>query len=260
VFADELAPMVMPAPYNAMFDGWYVRNPYGAGELKPDGTHSKGTKANWYLSGNGLTYGQVEYIAFGYLPISTARQPYIAVYTYNATDPNLGNASFKYTSKSVFSAYASAPSSGMPTYVYSSVNGSATLATPTIPGFKGISSAFDNTNSAGTPKSSDTVVAIVFNVGDLTDSAGDVEMALKEVNIITANGTISNKFSNDSVINFYTAQQVSAIYAYLFDTSGNTPPPVTNHSGFSTNGNVLGAAMANYGSSTGQVMATYQAF
>jgi hypothetical protein len=103
-------------------------------------------------------------------------------------------------------------------------------------------------------------MTIAFNVGNANDAAGDAEMILKEVNIVTANGTISNKFSNDSVVNFYTAQQVSALYAYLFDSSGNVPPPVTNHSGYTVDPTALFLAKSNYGSSTGQVMATYQAF
>jgi hypothetical protein len=55
----------------------------------------------------------------------------------------------------------------------------------------------------------------------------------------------------------YSSQSVSALYAFLFDSSNNTPPPVTDHSDFSSDTAVLNAAKLNYASDDGMVMATY---
>jgi hypothetical protein len=113
-------------------------------------------------------------------------------------------------------------------------------------------------NNVGTWSPTDQVLYIVFNAGSsVATAAGSVELILHEVNIITPSGTISNKFSNDSVINMYTAQSVSAIYAYLFASTNSVPPPITNHSGFTTDTTAINMAKHNYSSATGQVMATY---
>ena len=250
VFADNLAPMITPSNY-AKFDGWYVKNPFG--------TNSDGNNiVNWYLSGNGLTYADIEYIAYGYYPIVASGKPSLVIYTKDPAGSNIGSVSFPYTSKRVFTP-TNSPTLQNPTYMYGSVNGSTTLTTPKIPGFTSIQMSINNTESTGaTPNSTDEVVAIAFNY--TASTVGEVEVILREVNIITPTVTISNKFTNDSVINFYTALKVSALYAYHYGISGDYAiPPTTNHSGFSTNNTTLNLAKANYGSTNGNVLATYEA-
>jgi hypothetical protein len=244
VYADELAPMVMPSTYYSyQVDGWYLKNPLPL------------TKANWYVPPCGLTVGQLEYLAFGVLPISLTGLPYISIFT---APQSSGNAGSWYHAKHVFESYSTTPTALTPTYAYCNVSGSPTLSTPTIPGYTSIQMTSAGSNNAGTLSSTDKIIAISFEAGNKQDVAANaVELILHEVNLITATGTISNKFSNDSVINMFSAQSVSALYAYLFDSSNNLPPPVTTHSGFTTDPTAIYYAKQNYASSTGQVMATY---
>jgi hypothetical protein len=200
--------------------------------------------------------GQVEYVGFGYLPMTNSSTPYVTIYTKPTAD-DVANHKW-YHAKHCFDTFTF--TNLTPTYVYGSVSGSTTLATPTIPGFTSVEVTSGGTLNDGTWGPTDQILYIVFNAGALVNCpAGSVEIILHEFNIITSTGTISNKFSNDSVTNMYSANQISALYAYFFDTSSNIiAPPVTSHSGFTTNAQALYFAKQNYASATGQVTATYQ--
>ena len=243
VFADECAPTVIPTalvPY--VPDGWYFKNP------------RDNSKVNWYLPSFNLTMSDIEYVAFAYFPIASAKNvsmPYFTIYT------KMGSNIKKYTTETY-----TRPSPYTYNYVYANVSGSSTLTVPKIPGYTSTEMTSVGGNADVSPWGSWTaneqVYYFGFFAGTSTDcSAGDVEMVLKEVNIITKNsGTISNKYSNDSVINYYTAKQVSALYAYFFDTSSNiVGPPETDHSAYLPD--PTGAIAKIYGSS--QVPATYYA-
>ena len=246
VYADELAPMVMPSSYLSYnLDGWYFKNP------------AINKKANWYVPPCGLTMGQLEYLCFGYLPIANNACPYINIFTIpNSTDVANGK---WYNSRLCLDTITA--TNLTQTYAYGSINGSTTLSTPTIPGFTSVPITSSGLNNVGSWSSSDQILYIVFNAGDINNQcpAGGIELILHEINLITPTGTISNKFSNDSVVNMYAAKQISALYAYLFDVSSNIiAPPVTAHSGFTTNTTALYYAKQNYNSATGEVTATYQ--
>ena len=252
VFADECAPTPIPPTYyipgitlaeysypnKPAPDGWYFKNP------------RNNSKVNWYLPSFGLTMGDIEYVAFGYYPIASAKNvsmPYFTIYTADGK---------KYTAETY-----TRPAAKTPTYVYGNVSGSSVLTVPKLPGYTSTEMTSVGGNAGvsawGSWAPTDQVAYFGFFAGTSDCSAGDVEMILQEVNIITTTGTISNKYTNDSVINYYTAKQVSALYAYFFDTSSNIiAPPETDHSGFTSNTTSLYLASKNYGSS--QVPATYQ--
>jgi hypothetical protein len=199
---------------------------------------------------------QLEYICFAFLPISVSSSPYVTIYT----KPSAGSANW-YGAKVTLDTYNTPLTAFTQTYAYGSISGSSTLSVPTIPGYSSVQMTQNGANNVGTWSPTDQVLYIVFNAGNTGTiapcPAGSVELILHEVNVITPTGTISNKFSNDSVINMYTAQSVSAIYAYLFDSNNSVPPPVTNHSGFTTDPTAIYMAKHNYSSTDGHVMATY---
>ena len=227
------------APNSPAPDGWYFKNP------------RDNTKINWYLPSYSLTMGDIEYLAFGYYPIvssKTVSMPYFIVYTANGK---------KYTLDTF-----TRPTAKTLTYAYGSVSGSSTLTVPKIPGYNSVEITASNGSTGsstwGTWSPTDRVAYFGFFAGTTDCSAGDIELILQEVNIITTTGTITHKYSNDSVINYYTAKQVSALYAYFFDVSSNIiAPPESDHSGFTSNGTLLYLASKNYGNS--QVTTTYQA-
>jgi hypothetical protein len=224
-YADELAPMVLPVSiYNSYrVDGWYLKNPV-------DGT----CKSNWYLPSYGLTMGDLEYVSFAYFPIASTlniSRPYLTIYT---KPTGTGDTTAWYHAKYTMDNFTR-PSALSRTYVYGAINGSSTLSVPSLPGYTSVQGTSSNVSPSatwGSWNASEQILFISLSAGDSGNSsvAGAFEFILSEVNLILANGTISNKFTNDSVINMYTAAQVSALYAYLFDTSSNiVAPPLTDH-------------------------------
>jgi hypothetical protein len=246
VFSNALAPSVMPNTYYSNnIDGWYLKNTLA------------NTEANWYIPPTGLTMGNINFMSFGFLPISIVSKPYITIYTAKTDTSNAGS---WFGAKYVIDTYSSAPTAFTPTYCYGNVN-SNSLPAPTIPGYSSLLMTSSGSNNLGSFLAGDQVIAISFCAGNTTScAANSVEFILHEVNIISPSGTISNKFSNDSVVQAQSSNAISALYAYLFDSSNNTPPPVTSHSGFTSDPTLLANAMANYASLTGHVMSTYIPF
>jgi hypothetical protein len=231
-----LAPTVMPSSkYPYRLDGWY------------SSVSSASKQVNWFVPAGNLTVGEIKSVGFGYLPVVAGTiKPTITIYTKPTGENDT------YNSKIVFNQYASVPSAGTQYYAYSKVSGAS--APKALPGF----SSVEITSPSGVVLSQggdstieeisgEKVLAIVFSVGSTTANH-TFEFVLNQFNVITADGTMSNKFTNDSVVAMQNYHSVSAVYAYLFGSSSIVPPPTTGHSACTTSGDSYNVALASYGS------------
>jgi hypothetical protein len=231
-----LAPAVMPADkYSYRLDGWYTS------------VSNASKKVNWFVPAGNLTVGDIKSVGFGYLPVVAGTiKPTVTIYTKPTGENDT------YNSKIVFNQYASVPSAGSQYYAYSKVSGSS--APKALPGFTSVEITAPSGvvlaaggDSSIEAISGEKVLAIVFSVGSTTASH-TFELILNQFNVITADGTMSNKFSNDSVVAMQNYHSVSAVYAYLFGSASTVPPPPTGHSACTTSGLEYDISVASYGS------------
>jgi len=219
-FGTTLAPIVMSSTQiDKHYNGWYFKN---LQVTHSDNSTSVGT-GYWTTRplDSSWTIADLQYIQVGFMPLSSGKSPKIIV---TVSD---GGTTKKYK-------YSTTTTTTVNTKYELLVRLTATSTPLQIPGHTvfplGAPYETDLTDS-GTfltdttiPTSSATITNIELYMDGTT--AGDTELIIHECNWVTSQqGTISFKFTNDSVVQAQSAQAVAALYAALYKQSVSQTAP-----------------------------------
>lgn len=209
-FGSTLAPIVMnSAQIDKHYDGWYFKNL----PITHVGSTSVGTGAWTTRPLDSLwTIADLQYVQMGFMPLTAGKSPGIIV---TVNDGGITK-KYKYTT-------ATPTIAGKKYELLVRLTGA--VSPLKIPGHTQVivsaPAETDLTNSGNfvtgttTPTSAATITQIdIYMKGS---SANDTEIIIHECNWVTSyQGTISFKFTNDSVVQAQSAQAVAALYAALF--------------------------------------------
>ena len=190
IFGTKLAPIVMGATQISQnYDGWYFKN------IQVNGGATVGT-ASWTMYPLDSTWkiSDLQYLQIGFMPLVTEKKPKISITT------SAGSISYETSSSST--QYSKHEFLAQITGIGSPLQ---------IPGHSVcLASTLDSVTTTATISKIE-----IFMEGTV---ANDTEMIIHECNwVTTSQGTISYKFTNDSVVQAQSAQAVAALYAVLYN-------------------------------------------
>ena len=213
-FGTTLAPIVMSSTQiNKHYDGWYFKN---ISITHSDNSTSVGT-GSWVTRplDSAWTIADIQYIQLGFMPLTGGKSPKIIV-----TVSDSGTTKkYKYSTSTITNEdnkYALLVKlTGTSTPLNIPGHNVLSLDTPTQTDLINSGTFHSDTTI---PTSSATITNIELSMDGSV--ANDTEIIIHECNWVTSvQGTISFKFTNDSVVQAQSAQAVAALYAALYKQS-----------------------------------------
>jgi len=210
-FGTTLAPIVMSSTQiDKHYDGWYFKN---ISITHSDDSTSVGT-GSWTTRplDSAWTIADLQYIQVGFMPLLLGKSPKIIVTVSDSGTTKKYKYSTSTTTNNDNKYALLVKLTGTSTPLNIPGHNVLSLDTPTqtdlaIPG----TFADDTTK----PSSSATITNIELSMDGSV--ANDTEIIIHECNWVTSvQGTISFKFTNDSVVQAQSAQAVAALYAALY--------------------------------------------